>query len=188
MPVVTAKDIIKVEVPDNLHESLVIRCVDVEFGESKSSGQPLITSSWEIVGRKNKDGGIDDNIVIGEKKYVIAGLSLNKVYHSLSLKAIRRHQEFWSKATGKPEEEYSIDTENPDTSYYKGLVMSAVCKAETRQKTKPLTDEEKESLKAAGKPLVGEAVVDDDGNPVYTKFVSVDQFNRRFNGDLPQFA
>lgn len=188
MAKVTAKDIIKCEVPPNLNQSLVVRCTDVEFGESKSSGQPMITSKWEIVGVRNKDNGVDDHLIVDDKKFVISGLATRPVYHSLGAKAIGRHQDFWSKANGKSLEEYEVDTENPDTSYYKGLVMSAVVVAEVQERTQKLSEDEKEALKAEGKPLVGKPVLDDEGKPL-PPYISakIDSFNRRFSGNLPQF-
>lgn len=189
MAVKTAKDITLVEIPDNLADSLVVRCISDDFGESKSSGVAMITSRWEIVGIYDKETKqVKDHMIVGGKKYVIGGLETRPVYHSLSDKALPRHMDFWSKATGKPKDDYEIDTENPDRSYYKGLVMSAVVKAELTPRTKPLTDEQKEELRAAGKPLVGEPMVDDEGNPLPPyKSASIDTFNRRFNGELPQF-
>lgn len=193
MAKITAKEIIVTEIPDDFHSSLVIRCTGSEFTESKvkedgSGGNPMIVSEWEVVGVKNKENGVDDAIQEGDKKYIVAGLGVRKVYHTLSPKAIRRHQEFWSKATGKPESEYEVDTENPDRSYYKGLVMSAVCRATKFNKTRPITESEKAEYEAAGKPVPKVVdVTDDEGNALQIKGLEVDTFNRRFNGDLPQF-
>lgn len=188
MAIVKANQIVSCEVPDNLNDSLVVRITDVEFGESKSSGNPMITVKPEIVGIRNKQNGVDDHMIVDGKKYVIAGLPCRPSYFSLSSKALARLQDFWSKVTGRPKEEFEIDTENPDLTPYKGAVMSAVVKAELTKRTKQLTPEQKEELKAAGKPLVGEPVVDDEGKELPPfKSATVDTWNRRFNGELPQF-
>jgi hypothetical protein len=193
MAKITANEIVVTEIPKGFHASLVLRCLGAEFKESAvkpdgSGGNPMIVSDWEVVGKPNKQNGVDDNITEAGKKYIIAGLNVRKVYHTLTPKAIRRHQEFWAKATGKTEAEYEVDNENPDTSYYKGLVMSAVCKATEFEKTRPSTDSEKEEMKAAGQPVREVVTVtDDEGKALTIKGLEVDTWNRRFNGDLPQF-
>lgn len=193
MAVIKGSEIVSVEIPKDFYGSLVVRCVDVEFTQSKvkpdgSGGNPMIVSEWEVVGVKNKEGGVDDSIVQGNKKYIIAGLGVRKVYHTLSPKAIARHQEFWSKANNKPLDQYEVDTENPDTSYYKGLVMSAVCKATEFNKTRKTTEEERAAMEAEGKPVQASVeVVDDEGKPLVIKGLEIDTFNRRFSGDLPTF-
>lgn len=178
----------KCEIPDDLYESLILRCTKATFGPSKSSGEPMITSEWEVVGVRNKEGGVDRSLLRGEQEYVIAGLTTRPSYQSLSKKALRFTAEFWAKATGKDVKEFEMDTENPDTSFYKDLYMSAVCKALIFEKRKPLTEEQKEMLKEAKLPVEGEKVLDDEGNPVAPiKLIQIDSWNKRFSGDVPQF-
>ena len=193
MAVIKGTEIVSTEIPKDFFGSLVLRCLEVDFTQSRvkpdgSGGNPMIVSSWEVVGIKNKQGGVDDHITQGNRKYMIGGLSVKKVYHTLSPKAIARHQDFWSKATNKPQDQYEVDTENPDVSYYKGLVMSAVCKQTEFNKTRKTTEEERAVMEAEGKPAAASVdVLDDEGKPLVVKGLEVDTWNRRFDGDLPTF-
>ncbi len=187
MALVTAKDIKACEAPDDLFDSVIVQCLERDFGLSKSKQQPQIVSKWEILGVRTKDNKVDPELVRDGKTYVLAGLSLLPVYMSLSPRAIRFFQEFWEKATGKAKAEFSIDTENPDLSFMNKLAMSAVVKAVKLPKRKPLSDEQREELVSKGLPAEGEAVLDDDGNPVFSKFIQLDTWNKRFTGELPAF-
>jgi hypothetical protein len=174
----------KTEIPDNFYESAIIRCVEATFGLSKSSQKPMITLEWELLGVRNKDNKdvIDTQIVSGGQTYVLAGLNVRPTYHTLTKEAARYFAPIWAKFTGQPESEFKVDPENPDLTIYKGLVMSAVIKANKTDKRKPLTDEDKKAGKTQG-----DIVVDEDGKPLSFKMVEVDTFNRRFTGETPAF-
>lgn len=188
MALITAKDIISAEAPDDLYDSLIIQCTEKEFGLSKKQ-KPRVASKWEVVGIKNKDNGVDREMVRNGVTYVLAGLSVIIPYGGFSLQpnALRFFRDFWVKATGKKAEEFVLDTENPDLSFMDNLVMSAVVRAVITPKTKPLSEEQAAALEEAGKPVVGEPVVDDDGNPIFTKFLQLDTWNKRFTGQMPAF-
>lgn len=187
MPVLTANDVINAEAPDNLYDSLVIQCQEAKFEISKRSNNPQIIAKWEVLGVKTKDNKISPEIVRNGQTYVLAGLTLTPTYFTLTPKAIRFYRDFWVKATGLDAKEFSVDTENPDLGFFKKLAMSAVVKLISTKKTKPLSDEDADRLREAGLPVVGEDVVDDDGNPLYSKFLQVDTWNKRFTGELPAF-
>jgi hypothetical protein len=181
----TANDLpAKSEIPDNFYESAILRCTNATFGPSKSSGKPMITLEWELMGVRNEANKdqIDTAINRGGQEYNLAGLSVRSTYHTLTKEAARYFAPVWAKFTGRPESEFSVDPGNPDLSIYKGLAMSAVVKAVKTFKRKQLTDEDK----AAGK-TEGDIVKDEDGNALSFKVVEVDTFNKRFTGELPSF-
>lgn len=187
MAKVTAKDIVSAEAPDDLYDSLIIQCVEPEFKLSKKSQQPQITAKWEILGVKTADNKIDREFTKNGKTYVVAGLFTAPTYFTLSKKAIRFFQDFWCKATGRPKEEFEIDDEVPDLSFMNKLVMSAVVKCVKTEKTKPISDEDREEAEEKGITLKPEVVKDDEGNVLYVKQLIIDNWNRRFTGELPAF-
>ena len=184
MAIVKAAQIVKAEVPDNLNDSLAIRCIDVKSGLSKNSGNMMITSSWEVVGYIDpKSKEVVPDMTVNGEKYEIVGQETQPFYQSLgSQRGIATHQKFWSKITGKPESEYEVDTDNPDISYYKGKVMSAVCVAKLITRTKPQTEQEiADNVKKV-------PIVDDEGNTLPPfKQLEIVHFNRLFTGEVPQF-
>lgn len=184
MPTITSADIKdqKAEVPPRFYESAIIRCLKATFGLSKGKQNPMITLEWELLGIRNKENKekIDSTITRGGIEYVLAGLSVRSTYHTLTPEAMKYYKANWSKFTGKPESEFSVDTENPDLSIFNKLVMSAVVKAKTVHKTRELSDEEK----AAGE---SNEVKDEDGNPLSYTIVEVDTFNKRFDGEVQPF-
>lgn len=187
MAKISASDIVSAEAPDDLYDSLILQCVDPEFKLSKKNQQPQVTCKWEILGVKTADNKIERELIKNDRKYVVAGLYTAPTYFTLSKKAIRFFQEFWSKATGRPKEEFEIDDENPDLSFMNKLVMSAVVKAVKTEKTKPISEEERDKAEAAGTTLKAEVVKDDEGNTLYVKQLVIDNWNRRFSGELPAF-
>jgi hypothetical protein len=116
-----------------------------------------------------------------------------KSYFTLTKKALKFYEEFWAKANNKPWtrsggcSEFSVDPEAPDLTYFKNLYMSAVVQAVHIDKTKPLTDEQKELLAEQGKEVKGETMVNDEGEALTIKLYKVVEWNRRFMGDVPVF-
>ncbi len=189
MATYTAADVVKLELPDDFRGSLIVRCLENEFGLSKSSNSPMITCKWEVVGIKNKDGGVDTKIVQGDKEYVISGLRTNKTYHTLSKKALNFFQDFWCKSQGIPLSDFSVDSENPNREHLNNLVMSATVEVDIVEAREKLTDEQRAELVAQGieKPQ-GEIIIDEStGLPKKLKFINITGWNGRFNGELPAF-
>lgn len=186
MPKYTANDVINAEAPNDLYDSLIVQCTEAEFKLSKKN-DPQIVAKWEILGVRTKDNKIAREITRNGVTFVLAGLATLPTYFTLTKKALRFYRDFWCKATGKKESEFEVDTEAPDIAFLNKLAMSAIVKAVVTEKTKPLSDEDKEALIAAGQPVKGETVVDDEGNPKYNKFLQIDSWNRRFDGELPAF-
>lgn len=187
MAVYKGSDIPNCEAPDDLFDSLVIQCNDVDFGLSKKSNNPQIVSKWEVLGVPTKDGKIEQALVRNGVSYIMAGLTILPYYFTLTKKAMRFYAEFWTKANQKPMEEFTVDDENPDLGFMKNLVMTAVVKAIVSDKTRPLSEDEMKILQEAGKPLKGEVVTDEDGNPLQNKFLQIDRWNRKWLGEVPAF-
>lgn len=184
MPIVSAADLPsqKAEIPPNFYESAIIRCTKTDFGPSKRSNKPMITAEWEVCGVRNKTDKlkVDTSVERGGVVYHIAGLNIKPKYHVLSPEALKYYKAEWSKFTGRPETEFSVDTENPDRTFFNKLVMSAVIKAVKVTKTRELSEEEE----AAG---VSNVVVDEDGKPLSYTVIEIDTFNRRFEGEVAPF-
>ena len=183
----TAADVQKLEVPKDLNDSLVVRCIEKKFAPN-SKGNPMVTASWEIVGIADGKGGVDSKIVRGDTTYTIGGVRTRPTYHTLTKKALYFFQDWWSKCTGRPKEEFDIDDENPDLSFMDNLVMSAKCEAEVLERRKKLTDEEREQLKAQGIEPKGEVIIDPVTGEAetFTQAVIVG-WNQKYTGELPQF-
>lgn len=181
---IKASDIVKCEAPENFNGSLILRCIDAVSGESKSSGNMMITHKWEVVGRFDKEANeVQDHVIHNGEKYVIASLEVAPFYTFFhSARGLTDAQRLWSILTGSDPALYSVDTENPDTSYFKGKVVSAVVQTETIQRTERLSDEDR---KAGVKAKI---ITDDEGKPLPPfKQFKIMHFNRLFNGELPQF-
>lgn len=193
MPTYTADDVVKLEVPADLDESLIIRCTEKKFAPS-SKGDPMITCNWEIVGISDGKGGVDNKIRRTKDgqtvEYVIGGLRLRPTWHVITKKSLFFFQKWWSKCTGIDPKEFKFDSENPDLDFLNKLVMSAQCGVEVKEARKKLTDEEKEKLKAEGQELKGEIIIDDATGQAKTYnevYVKNDGWNGRFTGELPAF-
>jgi hypothetical protein len=182
----TEADVIDCAAPDDLFDSLIVSCTEKEFGLNAKSNNPQIVTKWEVLGVYNKKtDSIERELVRNGKVYIVSGLSTMPVYFTLTDKAIKFYRDFWKLANpGKP---FEVDTENPDIEFLKNLAMSAVVKNVITDKLKPISEEEKEALKAEGKPLKGEPVVDDEGNKLKNKFLQIDTWNRKYMGQLPMF-
>lgn len=149
------------EAPVNLGSNIalprdryIIRCTAEEFGPSKSSGNPMITRTWEIVS--------PESIMIDGKKVIIAGTEIKR-YNTLevigdqakTLKAVGSYLADNAKL-GLPSAE--VDTENPEL-LCEGVCAHAILSSEEQVTRKALTDEER----AEGKKF-GEAIKDQEGN------------------------
>lgn len=198
MPKYTSEDVIKTEVPPNLNESLILRCLEAKFGMS-SNEDPMITSKWEILGVKNGQNSVDDTIVRGGKQYKIAGIEIS-CWQVLSQKALHHYEKFWLKA--HPGEKFEVDTDNPDIGYYKGLIMSARVLGETTERRTKVADSDKADLKeqlknpeltkeekaALQEAMKGQIIIDEEtGKPEKVTYCKIDGWNSRFNGEVPQF-
>lgn len=133
-----------------------LRIKDATFGNSKSSGNPMITLQCEIFAPE-KVKARDD------KEYVVAG---REALYYLTLTNSAMH--FTGAAMQKLGLEPSIDMENPDTEQFKNLTFSATCGGEDKPTRKSLTDAER----MEGKKF-GDVVTDEDGNVVITYNIKI---------------
>lgn len=126
-----------------------LRVKSAVFGNSKSSGNPMITVVSEIYSPESivsvRDG----------KTYNVAGVEITG-YYSLTEKALPKLAEFME-ACGMPAE---IDLDNPDVTEFIGKCYSQIVGSEERQQRKELTESERALGKKFGDPILRE-----DGSP-----------------------
>ena len=193
MAKLTAADVVKLELPDDFSESLLVRCLEADYEMSKKTNNPMVVCQWEIVGLEN-NGEVETKITRNGKEYIIGGLRTNKTYHSMGKKALGFFQDFWCKAQGVPLDKFEVDTENPDRTFLKGLVMSAAVEVDVKPKRKKLTDAEKARLIEEGVPEDDEVfelgqIVFKPGTtePELYKGINITRWNEKYNGELPAF-
>lgn len=114
-----------------------LRCLKAEFGQSKSSGNPMITLKCEIVA--------PEEIEHGGTKYNISGRDVT-FYASLSDKAIGDVFDLYDKFGQTLD---TIDRENPDTAIFEGKTFDAILSAEEQFAQKMVAPGQYERIKDA---------------------------------------
>lgn len=148
----------------------VARCTSEEFGESKSSGNPMITREWEIVH--------PDSVVINGQKKIIAGISVKQYLPTIVFKEDGKTRDDTSsnKALSRLRDENSnlglpceaIDDENPELCC-KGVVADVILSSEESKQFKSPTPEQLAQGKKYGDPIK-----DDNGKDVVVYRVKLD--------------
>ena len=178
MAVFKRSDLVVLGVPPAMRDRFIVRITDAKFGPSKSSGNPMVTLNMEIAGVPTTEG-VMDSVKRNGATYKVAGLKCQPVYFSLTEKAISRYMDFRDKAM--PDQAGAdIDTDNVDTNAFTGLCMHAIVNGREDVKRKILTDEEREAGKNVGDPIIG-----DDGQPIKTTQIVVEEWLGKFTGELP---
>lgn len=176
---------VKLGVPPAFTERCAVRCTEAAFGPNKS-GNPMITTQWELLGYFDEMNKLNTSIKKGEKEYVLGSLKLRPIYFTLTDKAIGFYSDFWSLAHRKAFE--GVDENNPDIQFLRdGLVMQAVVIGKMDLMRKQLTDEDKAALIAEGKPAIGEVLKDDEGNPMEFPVINISKWLKPYTGELPVF-
>lgn len=181
-----ATEKVKLGIPPAFKDAYVIRVLEKKFGPN-SNDDPMVTITWELVGKPNIDGTIDTEVRRGDTSYKIAGLRVKPTYYTLIEKGVGFYRDLYQLATGEPFQ--GVDETNPDLSWLDKLSVLALLVAESQPVRKELTNEEKVLLKQAGKPLLGEPILDGDGKPITRDSVRID-FNgmlSKYTGALPPF-
>jgi len=140
-----------------------IRCIDSAFGPSKSSGNPMITLSWEVVA--------PERVNINGTEKVIAGIKMDSYHTTINLGANGKRDDAKSEASLARLSETlkalqlptTIDDENPDLTVFNGIVAEAVLDSdENTLKAKATPEQLAQGIK------FGEDVLDDNGAPIKT--------------------
>ncbi len=157
----------------------VVRCTDEEFGESKSSGNSMITRTWEIVH--------PDSVVINGETKTIAGLEVKQYLPTLCFdKDGERDDEKSDKSLARLRDENSnlglpceiIDDENPEL-VCKGVIADAILSSEKSKQYKSPTLEQV----AQGKKF-GDPIKDDAGKDVIVHRIKLDSILGRSNMEI----
>ncbi len=160
------------QVPPAFRDRYIIRCVSEEYGPSKA-GNPMITLEWEICGHQEPDKSLSETVVRSGKKYMIAGKrNIYSYFTLLDGPSGQAYIDFRTKAN-LPIPENGIDENNPPLDH-RGLVMNVILSDEETTQRKALTDEEREELKKAGKPMLGEPILDEKGEPIIGHRIKID--------------
>lgn len=134
-----------VEIPYDRYQARVKKCT---AGESKNSGNPMLTFEMEIVAK--------EPLKLGDARFDINGIgfSMYGPYHDD--KAITNILDL-NKKLGLPEE---INTEAPNTAQYEGQVWDLLLKSEKQIKRKQATPEQ------AKQRIPGDPILDASGKEV----------------------
>jgi len=146
--------------------SYVVRCTNVDFSFSKSSGNPMFVTEWELIGYRVTDPTTKKMVcqptvnVLGINK-AIGGTKVRPVYFTLTEKAKERWFDICRQA-GLPT---TIDLDNPLEvgKQLIGKAFNAQVKSTEYVRRNELTQEQKE---AGIKPEEADAILDEDGNEI----------------------
>jgi hypothetical protein len=174
----------KVGIPPAFRERCAVRITDAKVAPN-SKGKPMITINQELVGYYDNNNNLHSELVRGETTYKLAGLSIKPSYFTLTKEAAGFYADFYQRMTG--EALTAIDETNPAglEELKAGPVMQAIVQGTMQVFRKQLTDEQKEELKAQGKPQVGEPITDDEGKPIETAQLEVKMWLKPHEGELP---
>lgn len=147
----TSKD----RLPQNRY---VARITEAVFGPSKSSGNNMITLSWEIVA--------PEIIEVGDRKFNIGGSTFttycpveNKQDPAKDSAAKGRTFDLYEAVTGvRPDE---LDENNPELGPLKGAVLDVILGSNESMRLMDPTPEERANGARYGKPIL-----DDKGQPI----------------------
>lgn len=142
--------------------NFIVRCIGANFGPSKSSGNPMVTLSWEIVSPQQ--------VEIGDGQYVIAGIKCGDTYYTTSNpkdltkqeNARKRFEEFCTKLGIDPA---TINWDNVDTKPFLGKLVFVMISPDVEERRKnPTAAQLAANPKAEGdvmrNPINGQPLVD----------------------------
>lgn len=148
----------------------VMRVCGTKFGPSGSSGNPMITLEFEILGT----GDNKDVVEVGDRKINVAGYRLRQYYVTSSIADPSTNGEKMGRvfdlfaACGIPKEE--IDENNPPHGELLNAVVDAILYS---KKDLKFSDPTAEDLAAGRK--VGAPIKDSSGNPLEFFKVEIDK-------------
>ena len=157
----------------------VVRCTEEEFGESKSSGNSMITRTWEIVH--------PDSVQINGEAKIIAGLEVKQYLPTIVFdKEGERDDEKSDKALARIRDENSnlglpcdvIDDENP-ALVAKGVIADAILSCEESKQFKSPTPEQ-----TAKGQKYGDPIKDDAGKDVIVHRIKLDSILGRSSMEI----
>lgn len=155
-----------------------IRCINEEFGESKSSGNPMITLEWEIVWPETVD--IDGRTVeVGGTDNIMQYFSFNPTDEKKRNSAVQAYLDICA-LLNVPQD--GLDTDNP-TLVLKGIVADATLYAKDKPELDDPTPEERKEGKKAGKPTLdsnGKAIINFEIKINQILGVSTQEINRAY--------
>lgn len=147
----TQNEAVATGVPPAMKDEYVLRCTESAFGPSKSSGNPMLTLSWEVVGVPAKDAEPCTTIQRGGRTYIVAGIRTDRTYFPLKAGASLERFFKFQKAAGLPYDE--VDESNLDPAPYKGMMLRAIVTGTEEVERKFLTQEERDNGKTEGDPI-----------------------------------
>ena len=128
-------------------DNAILRVIEANFGPSKSSGNPMITLSFEVVA--------PESINVAGVEYSVAGLKITPGYYTTATlddaeKTKTNEQRVFKSSNPERPSLYEIfeidstgvDKNNPDVTVFKGKLVHALLKSEVKEKTKSPTAEQ----------------------------------------------
>lgn len=151
-------------------DNYLVRVIEEAFGPSKSSGNPMITLSCEIIS--------PETVSIAGEDYNVAGTKIQPSYFTtktmkngeVDVEKTEYNKVRLDELTTQFKMPAITDPENPALGF-KGKVVWAIVKSEAKAKTKTPTQEQ---LEAGEK--VGDVIIDPmTGEPVISYFPKIDK-------------
>jgi len=176
--------VVKLGVPPAVRDRAVVRCIDHSFGPNNAQN-PMITTQWELCGIPQADGSLATTIKRGNVEYKIAGIRCNSVFFTLTPKAIGFYVDIWKAAHPGETLPTEFDENSPDTEWLNGCALQAMIETKSDVQRKALTEEEKEQLRAEGKPIMGDPITDEEGKELTRDSVRIISFLKPYTGELP---
>lgn len=160
------------KVPFN-KDNYILRCVEAEFGPSKSSNKPMITLGFEIAAPQEMQ--------VGDESYIIAGLKTKKYYVTQSInekgevdiektESLRKQLEELYNMFGISFE--GFNPENVDVSEFKGKLVHALLSCNSTEERKSPTREQLLKGQRQG-DIIKNPVT---GKPMIKHFPQIDEF------------
>lgn len=155
---------VKMGIPPAFRERCALRVTDYKVGPNKNSDE-MLTINLELGGYFNDSGTLETQIERDGKIYKIAGLRMQPMRFTFNEKAIGIYARWWE-MVHKDQFPEEFDETNPDLAYLEDLKLQAVVQGSNRTMRKLLSDEEKALKKANNEELVGDPILNEDGEPL----------------------
>lgn len=146
-----------------MRDNYILRILEPKFGESKSSGNPMITFDFEIVS--------PEEMQVGDEMFNVAGVKLTQYFPTQVIENGQLDVEKTQKAAARLQDFYKkcgvsfdgFNPENPDVSSFKGKLIWALLNPDVREQRKSPTSAQLAAGQREGdiikNPITGEPLL-----------------------------
>lgn len=184
----------QVGIPPAFSERCAVRVLEYTY-KPNSKDNMMLTVNIELVGYFDDKNNLQTEMTRGNKTYKLAGIGFKPLFFTITDKesgglgkGFAFYEAFY-KAANPGKELTEINEDNLDVAYLDGLVMQALVSGKMQPQLKQLTDAEKQERIAAGKPAIGDPILDDTGKPIEAPSLNINPFSgwlKPYTGTLPE--